>query len=556
MHRTSCSHCQSPFEVSDKDLQFLEKFTLTFAGQKFPIPPPTHCPDCRQQRRLAHHNERHLYRRTCAVTGKEIISIYSPDKKLTVYDVSKWWQDSWDPLRYGKDVDCSRPFFHQIAELKAKVPRMSVTQENTENSLYTSCVSNLKNCYLIFTSDFSRDCGYGTWTQNSRDSYDNTIIDNCELAYECVFSSGIYDSSFVLLSSQCSNSAFLFDCRNCSNCFLCNGLRSKQYHINNVEYSKEEYFEKLKEFPMSSHKNLESCKQLFRTMVKNATHLYMWRSGRIINSTGDLLSDCENCIACFEVVRSKDCKYSLGYEMKDALDCTYANAELGYENCECFPMAFHSAFNVNSYTGSNLYYCDMCMNNCMNCFGCVGLKHKEYCILNKQYTREEYEALVSKIIEHMQSTNEWGEFFPIALSNFAYNESLAQDYFPLTKDGAKKNMYAWLDPDTKEYKLATCDMPDDIADVPDSIIDETLVCTQCKKNYRIIRQELAFYRKKNLPIPRKCFECRYAERKTYKNPRKLFDRSCSSCKKKLQSAYAPERPERVLCEECYLKEVY
>ena len=37
----------------------------------------------------------------------------------------------------------------------------------------------------------------------------------------------------------------------------------------------------------------------------------------------------------------------------------------------------------------------------MHCFGCVGFKHKQYCILNKQYTKEEYEKLVQKIIKQM-----------------------------------------------------------------------------------------------------------------------------------------------------------
>jgi len=31
----------------------------------------------------------------------------------------------------------------------------------------------------------------------------------------------------------------------------------------------------------------------------------------------------------------------------------------------------------------------------------------KYCILNKQYSKEEYEELVPKIIEHMQKTGEW-----------------------------------------------------------------------------------------------------------------------------------------------------
>lgn len=49
-------------------------------------------------------------------------------------------------------------------------------------------------------------------------------------------------------------------------------------------------------------------------------------------------------------------------------------------------------------------YCKLCVNNCRNCFGCVGLKQKQYCIFNKQYTKEEYEKLVPQIITHMQNT--------------------------------------------------------------------------------------------------------------------------------------------------------
>jgi hypothetical protein len=54
--------------------------------------------------------------------------------------------------------------------------------------------------------------------------------------------------------------------------------------------------------------------------------------------------------------------------------------------------------------------------------------------LNRQYTKEEYELLVPKIIEKMMSDGEWGEFFPAILSPFGYNETVAQEYFPLTRE--------------------------------------------------------------------------------------------------------------------------
>ncbi len=68
-----------------------------------------------------------------------------------------------------------------------------------------------------------------------------------------------------------------------------------------------------------------------------------------------------------------------------------------------------------------------------NCFLCVNLENKKYCILNKQYSKEEYEVLVPQIIEHMQKTGEWGEFFPVCLSPFGYNETVAQEHFKLDR---------------------------------------------------------------------------------------------------------------------------
>ena len=82
---------------------------------------------------------------------------------------------------------------------------------------------------------------------------------------------------------------------------------------------------------------------------------------------------------------------------------------------------------------------------------------------------------------------------------------------------------------------------------------------KCGKNYKIQKQELKFYRKMNLPISRKCPDCRHSERMKLRNPRKLFTRNCDNpnCKDKSQfvSTFSPDRPERVFCEKCYLENV-
>jgi hypothetical protein len=73
------------------------------------------------------------------------------------------------------------------------------------------------------------------------------------------------------------------------------------------------------------------------------------------------------------------------------------------------------------------------------------LRNKEYCILNKQYTKEEYEQLVPQIIDHMTKTGERGEFFPASISPFCYNETVVMEYYPLTKDEALAKGFKRMD---------------------------------------------------------------------------------------------------------------
>ncbi|PIR48592.1 hypothetical protein COU80_02680 [Candidatus Peregrinibacteria bacterium CG10_big_fil_rev_8_21_14_0_10_55_24] len=553
----NCIVCGSAFEHTQDEQDFLGRISPVFRGKKYEIPPPTCCADCRLQRRLAYRNEKTLFRRTCDRTGKDIISVHAPGTGFSIYAKEEWWSDQWDPLEYGRDYDFNRPFFEQFASLQKAVPRMALQQEHNENSDYTNNVSYLKNCYLLFSADYSRDCCYGIWIERSRDCLDNFIIDECEMAYECIFSNKIYNSCFIYSSSQCRDSAFLRDCRGCSDCFMCWGLRGKQYCIANVQYSKDEYVAKRAGFPLSSYKNLQACKQRFDALLKDAVQPAMRKHGRVIDSTGDFLADTQNCSNCYELRFAKDCRNSVGFQVKDAYDCTYVSGEFAYESCECFPTPSHSAFNLNSYTGNSLFYCDLCMNNCQDLFGCVGMKKAQYCILNKQYTKEEYEELVPKVIDHMRSTGEWGEFFPIALSTFGYNISEANQYFSLRKEQVTRNGWRWQEEvESRKPDVTTKEIADDIHDVADSLCDHVFACDVTGKPYKIIPQELKFYRAMGLPIPRRCPDQRHSDRLALRNPRKLWDRACAKCSKPIQTTYQPSRPEVVYCEECYLKEVY
>jgi hypothetical protein len=194
-----------------------------------------------------------------------------------------------------------------------------------------------------------------------------------------------------------------------------------------------------------------------------------------------------------------------------------------------------------------------------NCFGCVGLKHGEYSIFNKQYSKEEYFYLLDKIKKHMEKMGEWGEFFPMNISPFAYNESMAMLSFPLSKEEVLNRGLKWQDNiQQTRNKTTQSNIPDRIGDVSDLIVGEILECLICKRNYKIIQEELNFYRKWSIPIPRYCFFCRLSRRFELRGPSKLWHRKCmcEGCNNEFETSYAPERPEIVYCESCYQKEVY
>ena len=188
------------------------------------------------------------------------------------------------------------------------------------------------------------------------------------------------------------------------------------------------------------------------------------------------------------------------------------------------------------------------------------MRNKEYCILNKQYTKEEYENLLPQIIENMKASGDWGNFFPAWMSPFGYNESIANEYAPLTKDVAISEGFTWRDDIPKMTGQENCsqnELPKNPEMYNDELLNKILRCELCDKNYRLISREISFYKRMKLPIPSKCFNCRHQARMDKRNLRILNDVNCASCGKVTQTTYPKEKHSqyRIYCEQCYKKEV-
>jgi len=593
-----CQNCQKEFTIEPEDFAFYEKIK---------VPPPSWCPACQLMRRLTFRNEHVLYKRKESVEDKEIISMYSLDKPLMVYTQDYWWSDHWDPLDYGKEYDFSRPFFEQFHELIKKIPWPTLFNLNAINSEYCNYTTNNKNCYLVFGGDFNEDCAYSTFNFYSWDSLDLYWVNKCELCYESIDSENNYKVFFSQYTRDSRDSAFLYNCSNLQHCLGCVNLRNKSYCIFNGQYTKEEYEKKLIEFDLGSFKNLSRFKQKFQEFKLK----FLYRYAEIIksvNTTGHNVHNAKNCLNCFDAYQNiEDCKNILvGFgPLKDTRNADHLayKTELIYDSLSVFSEASKVRFSCFSASSYDLTYSTNCRSS-SHLFGCVGLRHKQYCILNKQYTKEEYERMVPKIIEHMNKmpyvdkkgrVYKYGEFFPPELSPFAYNETIAQEYFPLTKEQALKQGYSWKDPEERDIKpdIKTAELPDHIKDVKDDIIGKVIQCAhaklgkdgtletncneQCTTAFKIIEPELQFYRRMNLPLPRLCPNCRHYQRLKQRNPLKLWHRKCmcggqtstngvykntikhfhgnQPCPNEFETTYAPDRPEIVYCEKCYLDEV-
>ena len=641
----TCRQCSTPFPITDKDMEFYEKMSPVFGGKKYQIPTPTLCPDCRQQRRLSFRNERKLYKRKCDVTGRDIISIYSPGKPYIVYHPDYWWSDAWDPLDYGRVFDFSRSFFEQFREMIWEVPRPALFQRESENSEYTQTCTNNKNSFMLFESSFNQYCSYSYWIHHSSDCVDCSFCDLCDRCFDCIDCSDNSELIWCQNCTWCKESYFLKNCIGCTSCFGSMNLTNAQFVFFDTQLSQDQYEKMVVSFLLTKQEYQnwsKECNIFHETHIQRFSQI--WESE---DCTWDYIRNAKNCHNCFYVFAwAENIKYTCNTGMIAEYimdgDAIGANAGYIYESINTALVSYRTMFSIRSWASQDSIFLNEC-DNCSTCFACIGLRNKSYCILNKQYTCEEYEELVPRIIEHMMKTGEWGEFFPASLSPFGYNETVAQEYFPLsrkevlgevpsevsglysplTKGDVTKwqgnldsrkwagqnppsppgsspgqalwqggneaflhwPIFNWSDYEspfpTVEKIIPGSKLPDSIESIPDDILNWAIECEVTKKPFRIINQELEFYRKHNLPIPRRHPDQRHLDRMALRNPRKLYERvcDCENCEenhkqrgvlkeeefdmntrtgkraKKMITTYAPERTEMVYCEECYNREV-
>lgn len=548
----TCITCATPFVFSEAEQEILAKISPLIRGVRYDIPAPNLCGLCRAQRVCTYLNEKNLFQGTCAISGKPILSLYHPDTPYKVIDNQVWWSDQFDAQSYGvQDVDFSRPFFEQFLELKLRVPRMNVSTQELDNSPYVNAAGKLKNCYMVFNTGVCENMLYGKTLWLCRDSMDCFYSVELEQCYSALDSNGCYQCFYIQDCSACRESYFLFNCKDVKNCIRCVGLRHAEYHIDNKPVSKEEYEAEVARIKSASYEQIQAWRQEMDERAAQAPRRYIRGKG-YEDASGNYLTDCrnvqrsfkmincENCFDCFEIVNAKDLVSV--YEWGENAELQYYSVEIGDESQS---MAFCASSWKND---ANLWYCDYCMA-CKDCFGCTSLKHKQYCILNKQYTKEEYEELLPRLIAHMQATGEWGDFFPMRDAHLAYNESIATMHFPKTKEECAAEGLLWRDrPESHSASAVPCTIDHPRQEDATAITQQVFTCASSGRPYKIVPQELAFYLQNGVVLPRQCFDERLTEMLSKRTGYALYNRACAQCAKALTTAYPTEK---ILCDVCY-----
>ena len=559
----SCRQCETAFEITQDDLDFYEMVSPKFGETTCLLPAPTHCPDCRQQRRLAINNERFLYPGTCGMCRKRTPTEHPSHAHQPIYCRECWHSDRWDARSFGRDFDFNRPFFGQWKELKRATPAQALSLQGTnENSEYTHLAGDCKNCYLIMHADHNEDCYYGYGVKHCKscvDAYNNFY---CELCYDSIDCHRCYGLVSCQDCINCAASAFLRDCVGCTNCFLCIGARNKTYCFENKQFSKEEYGAKMLEINTGSQREYLRLKARQKEMEKGYA-FRAFQGHNLENCSGSQLYNCKDVHHSFDCddVEHGKFLYQIVIGAKDVYDAyQYGNNfQMSYENSICGLNGYRYCFCHETHWSTDILY-GWYIENCKNCFGCASMHHQKYCILNKQYTEKEYLELVPKIISHMKRTNEWGEFLPLTHILHGYNKTTAFLHYPMSKQEALAGGIPWDDyevpPPEVDRVIEASELPDDIDDSPNDIVRCAIQCEVTGKLFRITPQELIFYKRMRLPLPRRDWDQRHVDRFNNRTPRKLWTRSCMKCGKEMQTTYSPERPEIVYCENCYLKEVY
>ncbi len=432
---------------------------------------------------------------------QDLITIYPPvfSSQIKVIDSS----NQWNIDLITKNYDFGHNFFYNWEKFfyQNVFPNI-IDFGSNENSKYANLIYWVKNAYLTYESSLNTENLLYSISvkENCKNVLNSAIVwDSSENIY---FTTAVIKSYNIFYSKYIHNSNNIWFCSNliwCSECIFCDGLINKSYCINNIEYTKEDFYSKKYEILNKKTEFMSWYKKL------KSTGLNIWSS----SVEGNFIMDSENISNGFAVWQVKDWKNLFMVSGTKWDTNIYSCMSSGAEKCNDLYACFDCGISENVYFsqhigfGYNIFYSYDLMW-CSYCLGCVWLRNKKYCIFNTEYSEEERYNLAEKIFLQMEKDNILGEMIPNSLNPFYFNDTLAYIVWDFTRDEAIAKWYK-----RREYEIKV-DIPAwleiiDIDKLDISIYDESILKKVIKDKdwnyYRIVNMEYDFLKKYELPLP-------------------------------------------------------
>lgn len=588
-----CSLCWESFPIYEWERKILDRVSPSIGSEKMLLPLPDECPTCRQIRRLIFRNENNFYKVKSKASWKPIVSVYCEDVGLNIYSFDEYYNSN--EFQNNIEVDTNN-FTSAMDKLYRALPQIALQNwPNMENSEYNNLSWWLKNCYLCYDcwgNENSYYCAFlGPWTHDVIDCFDWVRLDN---SYSLIGSSWVTASQYCSDASDLYNCYFCDNCYNLKNCIWCRNIWNQEHMIFNKEVSHQEFEDFKKKYFNWKYSDLLEFIKLYDQFSNNLDRFPHTLNVGCENVIWEYMLHANNIFFGRFTYRSSDCRYTYFCDsMNDCMDMDFCvnDLQLSYQ-CISSINSYGIIWCVNTAWSKNCYYCHTC-TWCSDCIGCYWLTNQQYCIFNKKYSKEEYEIMAKKILNDLNTKWVLWKAFDSVLSFFPYNDTVAFNVYPpkylidfqwiqkvinenwkwtiklledkfiskaildlwwdkkldilyRTKDN-EVNVPAWL------QVIDAKDLPDSIHDVDETILNKWVKCEISWRVFRIIKPELEFYKKHNIPFPRKHSWVRQIEKFQKRPSGELFLRTCTTCSKEILSIYSQDSRAKVMCMDCYNK---
>lgn len=287
----------------------------------------------------------------------------------------------------------------RLIDSKSSLPSRIIKSENCEYGDYIYNSKNLQNCF---------DCAKCSDSLYLYDSYMCTNCIDCDytvesqVCYECVDAFKCYNCEFLENCDYMRDSSYCYGSSNCHDVLGCVNLKNKSFCIFNRQLTENEYKEAIKKLKLVPiEKILIMLEELKKQFPLTQTH----EEHNENSPYGNYIYYNNNCYLCFDASYNEYCGYLYdSFHNKTCYDLTYSvQSELAYQVIDS-----EKIFNCNFVVYSNNCQDGSFLFNCFDVkksLGCVGLSHKQYCILNRQFAKEEYEKISSQILLELKNKN-------------------------------------------------------------------------------------------------------------------------------------------------------